>query len=83
MLILGGDGVEGCGQHHGGFSSEDKSSTRSHFFRISLVGHEAKRSAVQAAAVHQFIFFILALLLCSPTDDADMGRAGLRPITEW
>jgi hypothetical protein len=69
MLILGGDGVEGCGQHHGGFSSEDKTSTRSHFFRISLVDREAKRSAVQAG-VHQFIFFILALLLCSTTDDA-------------
>jgi hypothetical protein len=60
MLILGGNGVEGCGQHHGGFSSEDKTSTRSHFFRINLVDHEAKRSAVQAG-VHQFIFYYFGL----------------------
>ena len=69
MLILGGDGVKGCGQHYGGFSSENETSTRSHFFRIliSLVDHEAKCSQCRQG-VHQFIFFILALLLCF--DDA-------------
>jgi hypothetical protein len=63
MLILGGDGVEGCGQHYGGFSSENETSTRSHFFRISLVDHEAKGSAGRVCI--SLFFIILALLLCS------------------
>jgi hypothetical protein len=71
ILVLGGDGVEeGCGQHHGGFSSENETSTRSHFFRIliSLVDHEAKCSAGRVCISLFFIlFYFLALLLCSTT----------------
>jgi hypothetical protein len=66
ILVLGGDGVEeGCGQHHGGFSSENETSTRSHFFRIliSLVDHEAKCSQCRQG-VHQFIFYFIFWPCC-------------------
>jgi hypothetical protein len=61
MLILGGDGGRGMRPAHGGFSSENETSTRSHFFRISMVDHQAKmQSAGRVCISLFFIYFGLA-----------------------
>jgi hypothetical protein len=76
MLILGGDGVKGCGQHYGGFSSENETSTRSHFFRISLVDHEAKGSAGRVCIS---LFFLFWPCCCVLTTRFGRGHGACRP----